>query len=63
MNITRVDTTQIININSRKKIMNRFEQTFDGLMKSKCRSYEKFKQFILEIVVDLIIKNQRNHGN
>ena len=43
MNITRVDTTQIININSRKKIMNRFEQTFDGLMKSKCRSYEKFK--------------------
>ena len=43
--------------------MNRFVQTFDGIMKSNLRSYEKYKLFIMEIVVDLIIKNQRNHEN
>ena len=42
MNI--VDITQvIININSLKKIMKRFTQIFDGIMKSNCRSYEEFE--------------------
>ena len=41
MNI--VDITQVININSLKKIMKRFAQTFDGIMKSNCRSYEEFE--------------------
>ena len=41
MNIVHI--TQIININSRKKIMYRFAETFDGIMKSNCPSYEKFK--------------------
>ena len=30
-------------------------------MKSNCRSYEKFKSFTLEIIVELISKNQPNH--
>ena len=30
-----VDITQIINIKNQKKIINRFAQTFDGIMKSK----------------------------
>ena len=38
-----VDITQIINIDSRKKVMNRFAQTFDGIMKSNFRSYGKYK--------------------
>ena len=41
MNI--VDITQKININNCKKMMKRFAQTLDRIMKSKCRSYEKFK--------------------
>ena len=38
-----VDITQTVNINSWEKITNRFAQTFDGIMKSNCRSYKKFK--------------------
>ena len=41
MNI--VDITQIININSQIQFMNRFAQTFDGVKKTNCQSYEKFK--------------------
>ena len=41
MNI--VDITQTINLTAKRKIMNRFAQTFDGIMKFNFRSYEKFK--------------------
>ena len=58
-----VDITQIININSRKKIYEQICTTFDGIMKSNFRSYEKYKYFILKIIVDFVIKNQRNHEN
>ena len=34
LEMNMVDITQIININSRKKIMNRFPQALDGIMKS-----------------------------
>ena len=61
MNI--VDKTQIMDNNRWKKIMKRFARTFDGIMKCNYQSYEKFKKFILEIIADLISKNQPNHGN
>ena len=41
MNIAHI--TQIINMNSRIKLMNRFAQTFDGVMKTNSQNYEKFK--------------------
>ena len=42
MNI--VDLTQVTDINSRKKIINRFAQTFDGIMKPNFRkATKKFK--------------------
>ena len=61
MNI--VDISQIINMNSLNKIINRFSQTFDKIMISNCRSYKKFKKFVLPITIYLIIKNHWTHDN
>ena len=35
--------------------MNKFPQTFHGIMKSNCRSYEKFNLFVLGVIINLII--------
>ena len=35
--------------------MNKFPQTFHGIMKSNCRSYKTFNLFVLGVIIDLII--------
>ena len=40
LEVNIVGITQIIKINSWKKLMNRFQKTFDGIMKSNCSRYE-----------------------
>ena len=35
--------------------MNKFPQTFHGIMKPNCQSYKKFNLFVLGIIIDLII--------
>ena len=54
MNIVHI--TQIININSRKKIMYRFAETFDGIMKSNCPTYEKFKNLYWKLLLTWLLK-------
>ena len=43
MSVLGSATVNLKKSHSRKKIMNRFAQTFDGIMKSNFRSYEKYK--------------------